>query len=57
MASEKADVAVVGGGVIGASATYHLAREKVKVTILEHNALGNGASFHSGGGIVRPPRV
>lgn len=47
-----ADVVVIGGGVHGASAAYHLAREKLQVVLVEKNAIGAGASGQSGG-IIR----
>ena len=37
-------VAVIGGGIIGASITYHLAREGAQVTLLERNRLASRAS-------------
>ena len=42
--TERAGVVVVGGGVIGASTAYHLAREKVDVILLEKNELASGSS-------------
>ena len=51
--SETADIIVVGGGVMGASIAYHLAKQgDAKVTLLERRALGNGTTGHSGA-IVR----
>ncbi len=51
--SETTDILVVGGGVMGASIAYHLAkRGEAKVTLLERRALGNGTTGHSGA-IVR----
>lgn len=37
-------VAVIGGGIIGASIAYHLAREGLKVTVLERHGLAERAS-------------
>ncbi|HVC35574.1 MAG TPA: FAD-binding oxidoreductase [Chloroflexota bacterium] len=41
------DVIVVGGGIAGASVTYRLARDGVRVTLLEAGQLGNATSLVS----------
>jgi glycine/D-amino acid oxidase-like deaminating enzyme len=38
------DVVVIGGGIVGCSCAYYLARAGVKVHLLEKNAIGAGAS-------------
>jgi sarcosine oxidase subunit beta len=38
------DVIIIGGGVIGASICYHLARERVRVVLLERDGLAAGSS-------------
>jgi sarcosine oxidase subunit beta len=40
----KADVVVVGGGVIGSSIAYYLSRRKIPVVLLERGAIGSGTS-------------
>ena len=54
MAIEKTDVLVIGGGLLGTSTAYHLAKEKVRVTVLEQNAVGTGTSFHGSGRVALP---
>src|SRR5688572_13285755 len=44
------NVVVVGGGVIGLSAAYHLARRgDVAVTVLEKDSIGAGSSLRAAG--------
>ena len=38
------DVVVIGGGISGTAAAYHLARDGVRVTLVEREALGSMAS-------------
>ena len=40
----KSDVVIIGGGVIGTSIFYHLAKNNVDVTLLERGTLASGAS-------------
>lgn len=42
------DILIVGGGVIGASVLYHLARAGVRALLLERDGLGGGASGANG---------
>ena len=42
---------VVGGGVIGVCCAYFLARRGSRVTVLERDEIGSGASFGNAGTI------
>jgi sarcosine dehydrogenase len=45
-----AQIVVIGGGVIGCSTAYHLAREhKCDVVLLEQNQLTSGSTWHAAG--------
>lgn len=48
----RAEVVVVGGGCMGASTAFHLAREGVRCVLLEKGHVASGATGHSGA-IVR----
>jgi sarcosine oxidase subunit beta len=48
---ETADVAIVGGGVMGCSLAYHLARRGVDVVLLERGQLGSGSTARNAGGV------
>ena len=51
--SETADILIIGGGVMGASIAYHLARQGGgRIVLLERQALCNGTTGRSGA-IVR----
>src|SRR5262249_8257980 len=47
------EVVIVGGGVIGLSIAYVLAREGVAATVLDRGELGRAASW-AGAGIIAP---
>jgi len=49
----SSDVVIIGGGVIGLSLAYHLAREGTSVTVLERGQIGQEAST-AGAGILAP---
>lgn len=49
---ESASVVIVGGGVMGLSAAYHLARAGVTdVLVVERDALGSGSTCKAAGGV------
>ena len=55
----KADVIILGGGVIGCSIAYNLARRGVMPLVIEENEIGFGGSSRNGGGVrqsARDPR-
>jgi len=51
--SETQDVVIVGGGVIGLSIAYALARDGITSTVLERRELGREASW-AGAGLIAP---
>jgi 4-methylaminobutanoate oxidase (formaldehyde-forming) len=46
---EKASVVVVGGGIIGASILYHLARDGIDAVLIERRKLASGTTWHAAG--------
>jgi sarcosine oxidase, subunit beta len=53
---KRTEVAVIGGGVMGASIAYHLARAGAAVTVLERRAIAAAASGASAGGVRQQGR-
>jgi glycine oxidase len=52
----KAEVVILGGGVIGLTTAYLLAQDGVRVQVLDRAALGKEASW-AGAGIIPPSRI
>src|ERR1700722_20360882 len=51
---ERARVVILGGGVIGASIAYHLAKRDVKdIVLLERDRIASGTTWHAAGVIGR----
>lgn len=49
---ERAEVVVIGGGILGASIAYHLARRGVRdVVVVERDRLGSGSTSKNAGGV------
>jgi gamma-glutamylputrescine oxidase len=48
----EADIAVIGGGITGVSAAFHLAEAGADFVLLEKDRIGSGATGHSMGGLV-----
>jgi len=47
---------VIGGGVIGTSVAWHLAKQRIgEVVLLERDRLGSGTTWHSAGNITWKP--
>ena len=47
----RAEAVVVGGGVIGLSTAFHLARSGVDVVVVEQDELGSGSTCRAAGGV------
>ena len=50
--AQSSEVLIAGGGIIGCSIAYHLAKEGVKVTIVERESVGSQASGAATGLLV-----
>jgi len=50
---KTAEVAIVGGGIIGLSIAYHLGRLGVRAAVIERGRVGEGSTAKSSGGIRR----
>ena len=57
--TEKSDVIIIGGGVIGCAIAYYLTKRGVRPLVLERYEIGTGGSSRNGGGVrqsARDPR-
>jgi len=50
-AMESADVVIIGGGVVGVSAAFHLAEAGAQVVLFERDQLGSGSTSKAAGGV------
>jgi sarcosine oxidase subunit beta len=48
----KAEVVVIGGGVIGSSIAYYLARDNIDVVLVEMDGIASGTSGANSGGVL-----
>jgi glycine cleavage system aminomethyltransferase T/glycine/D-amino acid oxidase-like deaminating enzyme len=46
---KSANVVIIGGGIVGVSTAYHLARMGVECVLLERRKLTSGTTFHAAG--------
>ena len=51
-APARADVVVIGGGVIGCAVAYYLSKKGASVTLVESSVIGSGASSANSGAIA-----
>jgi len=49
----RADIAIIGGGVVGAACAYLASRRNLKVVVLEAGTVASGASGRNGGFVLR----
>src|SRR3954469_24753727 len=49
--TERAEVIVVGGGVMGLSTAFHLAEGGIDVLLVERDELGSGSTCRAAGGV------
>jgi D-amino-acid dehydrogenase len=54
---QSKSVLICGGGVIGLSCAYYLAREGWRVTVVERNAAGADSCAHGSAGYISPSHV
>jgi len=54
--STKADIVIIGGGVMGCAIAYNLAKEGLKPVVIEKSDIGGEASGSNGGGVRQSAR-
>jgi len=54
--AEKTDVLIIGGGIMGCSLAYHLAKRKKRVIVVEKSHVGAEASGRCAGGVRQQGR-
>ena len=54
--SEKSDIVIIGGGVMGCAIAYNLAKEGLKPVVIEKSDIGSEASGSNGGGVRQSAR-
>jgi sarcosine oxidase, subunit beta len=57
MIQDRAEVVIIGGGIVGCAAAYYLAQRGADVLLLERRGIGSGASGRSGGGVRQSARA
>ncbi len=55
--STKADIVVIGGGIVGVMAAYQLVRQGISVIVLEKNHIGSGDTGFTTGFLTRVPEA
>ena len=53
----EADVAIIGAGITGLTAAYQLAKEGLKVIVLERQTVGAGETSHTTAHLTARPDV
>lgn len=54
--STRADVIIIGGGIVGSAAAYYLCRQGIKPLVLERKCMGGGGSSRNAGGVRQSAR-
>ncbi len=55
---KSAEIVVIGGGVVGCSVAYHLAKAGARdVVLLERDQIGSGTTWHSAGNLTWKPNI